>query len=168
MSCYIFPVSSQTVQQNPLLRFQRFRGGLVQPMYMVTSVTMGRVSWLTTSSIQSALVRSHINYLSCLSDGPSRTLAVPGHDGSISRHYLRIQQRYILPAERHRIFLHVIPRLTTGRALIQDAFTQGQQTFITPIKTLPFVPRQVHAHDSSQPSPSDTYVSSQYLPISAT
>jgi len=166
MSCYIFPVSSQTVQRNPLQRFQRFGRSRSAHVYGHFG-NHGPSLLLTSSSIQSALVRSHINYSPCLSDGPSRTLAVPGHDGSISRHYLRIQQRHILPAERHRIFLHVIPRLTTGRALIQDAFTQGQQTFITPIKALPFVPRQVHAHDSSQPSPSDTYVSSQYLPVSA-
>ncbi len=56
----------------------------------------------------------------------SWTLQVPSYDGPFSCHYLRISLRHCLPSERHRVFLNVIPYLTTRRTFLQDALTQGQ------------------------------------------
>jgi hypothetical protein len=43
----------------------------------------------------------------------SRSWTLPSHDGSFSGHHLRVPLRHGLPSERHRIFLNVIPYLTT-------------------------------------------------------
>jgi len=50
---YFFPVSSQRVDEEPLLRFQRLETASSSPSCYGHSVSMARVPWWTTTCIQS-------------------------------------------------------------------------------------------------------------------